>query len=316
MPSEVTLASGPDAGAVWHYGEPIREQRAIVNGTAGVDLGHLPVLAIAGPDRLGWLNNLTTQQLANIAPGKLVRAYLLNPQGHVLYELAGVDDGGVFRASTEPDQAQALLNHLAKMRWRSKVEITDVSADFTLIVPAGAPEPNIVPRAAAEALLGVERAGLWAYEALRIASGRPRAFLDFDANTLPNELANPEGDHLGAHVHLRKGCYPGQETVAKVFNIGKPPRRLTLLHLDGSEDALPEVGADVLFEGEAVGRMGTSERHYELGPVGLALLKRDLPLEAQIEVGGIAAAQQKIVDPDAGLHVRPEVGKRSPRSLI
>jgi folate-binding Fe-S cluster repair protein YgfZ len=109
-------------------------------------------------------------------------------------------------------------------------------------------------------------------------------------------------------VHLRKGCYPGQETVARVYNLGRPPRRLTLLHLDGSAERLPAVGTEVLHGGRVVGRMGTSERHHELGPVGLALLKRTLPADADLLVDGIAAAQEVLVDPEAGLHWRPEPG--------
>ena len=145
-------------------------------------------------------------------------------------------------------------------------------------------------------------------EAVRIASGTPRIFLDTDEKTIPNELANPEADLLGPAVHLHKGCYPGQETVARVYNLGRPPRRLTQLLLDGSVDRLPERGADVLLDGVAVGRMGTSERHYELGPIGLALLKRGTPIDAELLVDGIPAAQEILVDPDAGLHWRPQRG--------
>ncbi|MFZ0529238.1 MAG: folate-binding protein, partial [Propionicimonas sp.] len=159
-----------------------------------------------------------------------------------------------------------------------------------------------------DATLGPARAGLWAMEALRIGSGVPRIFADTDDRTIPNELADPDHDRLGPAVHLRKGCYPGQETVSRVYNLGRPPRRLTLLHLDGSDDRLPQVGTDVLLEGRPVGRMGTAERHYELGPIGLALLKRSVPTDAVLAVDGVAAAQEILVSPDAGLHWRPTPG--------
>ena len=152
---------------------------------------------------------------------------------------------------------------------------------------------------------GGQRGGHFVHEALRIAAGRPRPFLDADDKAIPNELANPEGDLLGESVHLKKGCYRGQETVARVHTLGRPPRRLTLLHLDGSAERLPEVGAEVLAGEKVVGRMGTSAIHYELGPIGLALLKRNTPLDAPLTVAGIAASQEVVVDPDAGLHVRP-----------
>ena len=159
-----------------------------------------------------------------------------------------------------------------------------------------------------DAVLGATRAGNWAAEALRIASGTPRVFLDTDERTIPNELANPEDGRLGPAVALGKGCYPGQEAVARTYNLGRPPRRLTLLHLDGTANDLPTVGADVLADGRPVGRMGTAERHYELGPIGLALLKRNLAPDAPLVVGGIAAAQELLVDPEAGLHFRPGRG--------
>jgi len=144
--------------------------------------------------------------------------------------------------------------------------------------------------------------GLWAYEALRIARGEPRLGLDTDHRTIPNEVG-----WLGSAVHLDKGCYRGQETVARVHNLGRPPRRLTLLHLDGSENRLPAVGAELRSGEKVVGFVGTSARHHELGPIALALVKRNVPLEEQLEVDGLPAAQEVLVDPDAGLHVRPRL---------
>ena len=110
---------------------------------------------------------------------------------------------------------------------------------------------------------------------------------------------------LGVAVHLDKGCYRGQETVARVHTLGRPPRRLVRLHLDGSVDALPAPGAELLLDGRAVGFVGGSARHYELGPIGLGLVKRNVPVEATLLVDGIAAAQEAVVDPEIGLHVRP-----------
>ena len=117
--------------------------------------------------------------------------------------------------------------------------------------------------------------GLWAFEALRIARGEPRLGLDTDHRTIPNEVG-----WIGTAVHLDKGCYRGQETVARVHTLGRPPRRLTLLHLDGSENRLPAVGAELLLGDKVVGFVGTSARHHELGPIALALVKRNVPLDA------------------------------------
>lgn len=305
----VRLTEGVDAGAAWHYGDPFREQKALASGLAGVDLSHRPVFTVSGPDRLRWLNDITSQEMATLAPGAPTVAYILNAQGHLTHVFGAVDDGATLWCHTEPGHLAALAAWLRRMVFAARVEIAEIGEEYALVLPPGATAgPVIVPRDRVDAALGDTRAGTWAMEALRIASGVPRIFLDTDERTIPNELANPAADALGPAVHLRKGCYPGQETVARVYNLGRPPRRLTLLHLDGSVDRLPPVGADVLLDGRPVGRMGTSERHYELGPVGLALLKRTVPGDAALEVDGIAAAQEVLVDPEAGLHWRPEPG--------
>ncbi len=142
--------------------------------------------------------------------------------------------------------------------------------------------------------------GLWAWEALRIEAGLPRVGLDTDELTIPNEAGL-----LNIAVHLDKGCYRGQETVARVHTLGRPPRRLVRLHLDGSVNHLPEPGSDVTLDGVRVGSIGTSARHHELGPIALALVKRNVDPTAELLVDGVAAGQELIVDPEAGLHVRP-----------
>ena len=134
--------------------------------------------------------------------------------------------------------------------------------------------------------------GLWAYEALRLEARRPRLGFETDHRTIPHEV-----DWLRTAVHLQKGCYRGQETVARVHNLGRPPRRLVLLHLDGSEVALPSHGDDVRLADRTVGFVTTAARHHELGPVALALVKRNLPLEATLSVEGTAAAQEVVVAP-------------------
>ena len=303
------LTEGVDEGAVWHYGDPFREQKALVAGRAGVDLSHRPVFTVSGSDRLKWLNDISSQDFENLAPGQPTVAYILDAQGRLTHVFGALDDGTTLWCHTEPGHLEPLLAWLRRMVFAARVEIADISDDYALVLPpAGEKGPIIVPRGEVEATLGDSLAGIWAMEAVRIASGTPRIFLDTDEKTIPNELANPEADLLGPAVHLHKGCYPGQETVARVYNLGRPPRRLTQLLIDGSVDRLPERGADVLLDGVAVGRMGTSERHYELGPIGLALLKRGTPTDAELLVDGIPAAQELLVDPDAGLHWRPQRG--------
>lgn len=301
----VRLEAGPDAGAPWHYGDPMAEQRRLLAGGATVDLSHRPVFSVSGSDRLTWLHALASQDFLGLVPGVPIASYLLDPHGHINHSFAGVDDGESFWGHTEPGHLEALLAWLERMRFAARVEVADRSAQHALILSGG---PVVVDRERLEDALGESRAGLWAVEALRIAAGTPRIFLDTDDKTIPNELANPDGTALGPAVHLQKGCYPGQETVARIYNLGRPPRRLTLLHLDGSVDALPTLGCDLVLDGLVVGRVGTSQRHFELGPIALALVKRTVPVDATLLAEGIAAAQEVLVDPEAGLHWRPQPG--------
>lgn len=141
-----------------------------------------------------------------------------------------------------------------------------------------------------------------AWDALRIASWRPSLATEVDAQALPHET-----DWLRTAVHLNKGCYRGQETVAKVHNLGHPPRRLVMLHLDGTTNELPEPGAAVHVAGDEVGRVTVSARHYEEGPIALAVVKRSTPETAVLDVdapSGVQPATQVVVVPsDAGREV-------------
>lgn len=318
--TKVLVTEGTDAGLPWHYGDPVREQRLIESGEAVVDLSRRGVLTVTGPDRLSWLHSLTSQHLERLPPQAATTALILSPTGHIEHALYGVDDGETFWAHTEPGTAAAAVAWLDRMRFLMRVEVADRSDQFAVVwrpgaLPAGEP---LLSRAGADSLGGFEtfvpragladfatdrpRAGLWAYEARRIAAGVPRIGLDTDARTIPNEAGL-----LGVAVHLDKGCYRGQETVARVHTLGRPPRRLVRLLLDGTADALPAVGAPLLAEGRTAGIVGTSARHHELGPIALALVKRSVPVEAPLLVEGIAAAQEVLVDPEVGLHVRARI---------
>ncbi len=279
--SATPVESGPDAGAPWHYGDPYAEQRALLAGTAAVDLSHRPVIRVAGPDRLTWLHALTSQHLTELPPGQWTQALILSPHGHVEHHLALIDDGEAVLAHVEPGTAEPLLAYLARMVFWSKVEVTDVTAGLAVVHSVAG--DAFVPRGElAERLAAYERpAGLWAAEALRIEAGRARLGFETDHRTIPAEVG-----WIGSAVHLDKGCYRGQETVARVHNLGRPPRRLVLLHLDGSDADLPQHGDEVIAaEGRAVGFVGTAARHYELGPIALALVKRTVEDGQPLTVG-------------------------------
>ncbi|XBB65424.1 folate-binding protein [Nocardioides sp. WV_118_6] len=303
---------GVDAGVAAHYGSLYGEQRALAAGEGFVDLSHREVIRVSGPDRLSWLHSMTTQHLERLEPGRWTSALLLDANGRVEHAFSGIDDGEAFTAHTEPGRAAALVAFLDRMRFMLRVEVADVTADLAVAWRPSAEggKHDLVPRdqLTSYAEAAGPAAGLWAYEALRIARGEPRLGFDTDERSIPNELGWLQGEQPWAAVHLDKGCYRGQETVARVHNLGRPPRRLTLLHLDGSENRLPTRGAEVLPEGggRAVGVVGSSARHHELGPIALALLKRNTDVAAPLVVDGLPAAQEVLVDPEIGLHFRPQ----------
>jgi tRNA-modifying protein YgfZ len=296
-------ADPPDAGVAAHYGSIAAEQRRLEAGDGFVDLSHRDVVRISGPDRLTWLHALTTQHLEQLPPGEPTDVLLLSPQGRIEHAFSGVDDGEAFVAHTEPGAAAALIEFLERMRFMSRVEIEPVT-DLMVIGTAGLTW-SLHPRESMPTLADVlgEPVGIWAWEALRIAAGVCRVGVDTDERTIPNEAGL-----LGRAVHLEKGCYRGQETVARVHTLGRPPRRLVLLHLDGSVDHLPAHGTDLTLDGARVGFVGSSARHHELGPIALAMVKRNTDSAATLLADGVAAAQELVVDPEAGLHVRPVLG--------
>ncbi len=330
-----------DPGIPWHFGDPLREQRMLVAGRATVDISNRGVVTVSGPDRLTWLHSLTTQGLDRLAPGETSLALILSPHGHVEHELHVVDDGEVTWLIVPPGTAASLVDYLRSMQFMLRVEVTDRSDDFgvvwepvwepapgevTWLVPpdfagqghvdAGAdrggdaskyvgPRPApfagrevVVARAELLERLGAadSRAGSWALEALRIAAGVPRLGLETDHRTLPHEVG-----WIGPGVHLSKGCYRGQEAVARVHNLGHPPRRLVLLHLDGSDERLPAHGDPVVVAEREVGWIGSAAWHHELGPVATAIVKRSTPVDAEVTVrsaeGDIPGTQETVVLP-------------------
>jgi tRNA-modifying protein YgfZ len=304
-------AETPDADVAGHYGDPFAEQRALLAGEAMVDRSNREVVRISGPDRLSWLNNLSSQKLDNLKPGEATQTLLLDAQGRVEHHLTLVDDGEAVWAHVEPGTAAELTAFLNKMRFMLRVEVAEVTDDYAVVsvveaerltLPEGAilvGDDVLLPRDLLAGRLGLKPAGLWAYEALRIEDHRPRLGFETDHKTIPHEVG-----WIGSALHLNKGCYKGQETVARVHNLGHPPRRLVFLHLDGSVDTLPKHGAPVTLDGAEVGFVGSSARHHELGPVALAVVKRTVPVDATLEAGGVAASQEVIVPPDAGRNVQ------------
>lgn len=325
-----------------HVGSPNREQRELASGVALAPLGERTVLSVSGPDRLSWLDSITSQAVASLAPGVSTELLVLDPQGHVEHAASVVDDGERTWLIVDRARAAGLLTWLTRMRFRLRVDPHDASDTHRVIGGSAAavavlradavwhdPWPHVAvggwgyaaalphpgaardwseaivdlaeyERVAAAAVAGEQPvAGRLAADALRIAAWRPQAATEADGRTLPHEV-----DWLRTAVHLEKGCYRGQETVAKVHNLGHPPRRMVALQLDGSDAVLPEIGADVVLGDEVVGSVTSVARHFEEGGVALALIKRTTPVDAELTVvvddGAVSAAQETIVPPDAG----------------
>ncbi|MFI2710158.1 YgfZ/GcvT domain-containing protein [Micromonospora sp. NPDC018662] len=220
--------------------------------------GHA-LLSLVGPaaaDALGALGvtGLTAPDLLGV-PGPKFRSGELPARPSVVYDVEPLPSGG----------------------WARRVAL-----GVDLLVPRPAMADVVAELRGA----GVPVAGLWAYEAVRVAARRARVGVDTDHRTIPAEV-----DLLAPAVHLDKGCYRGQETVARVHNLGRPPRRLVLLHLDGvTSDQPPPAGTPVTLDGRTVGFVGTAVHHYELGQIALAVLKRNTPDDARLMVGDSAAA--------------------------
>jgi tRNA-modifying protein YgfZ len=253
------------------------------------------------------------------------------------------------RASGARGGRESLLGYLESMVFWSKVELRDATAEravLSLVGPetagalaaAGLPAPAepyavagdqgvvvrrmplgvdlLVPRADLvdwwQRLTGggARPMGSWGYEALRVEAARARLGVDTDDRTIPHEVG---WVHVAAHV--AKGCYRGQETVSKVHNVGRPPRRMLLLHLDGSPEVLPETGDPVSLGERTVGRVGSVARHHELGSIVLALVKYSVPLDAELHAGVDDRVVQAAIDPDMVPEETPALGREAARRL-
>jgi folate-binding protein YgfZ len=327
-----------DAGVPVHYGDPMREQRTLATAVGLVDRSNRDVIAVPGDERASWLHTLTTQHLSDLSANQGSELLVLSPNGHVEQHAFITEDGTTAWLDTEPGAGAGLLKYLEMMRFFTRVEPRDATAEMAVLSLVGpgaadlfpglsfdvAPVPGakfaagevpghatstygvtpfegglarrvplgvdlLVPRSEKTAViekLGLPLAGFWAYEAIRVENRIPRLGWETDHRTIP-----AEADFIAAAVHLDKGCYRGQETVARVHHLGRPPRRLVLLHFDGvATDQPPAKGTPVTLGDREVGFIGTAVRHHELGLIALAVLKRNVADDAELTVGESAVA--------------------------
>lgn len=310
----------------------------------------LGVITVSGSERLEWLNAVTSQKLTDLAPAVSAEALVLDPRGHVELCFYLVDDGAATWILTEEPaaalnylealrfRAKVNIDTVSEMEVRGCIDAgaahkyLDQNAaqmwtdpwpapvgETTVFTPPNLQHPAsqmparhfaILPRAAAAQLEKASEvlaeADLGAWEADRIARWRPRLGREGMPGVLPHEV-----DWLRSAVSLQKGCYTGQETVAKLTNRGRPPRRLTFLDLDGSTDDLPAIGSEVKLErdGSVQGVLTSVAYHPEAGQIGLCLVNRRLDPREMLLVSSQRAAQTVIVDPSGDNPHRRDFGK-------
>ena len=317
------------------FSNPLVEQREFIQGASAVLLEEKAVLTVSGVDRFTWLNDLFSQKLDDLKPGVSVEALWLDAQGHIVRDFHIVDDGDKAWLITYSKDIELLVTQLQRMVFRAQVKVEKHSEEYLVIGTWAKPVSNsviswtdswpdtavggwrygetpdeawhymesVVPVADKDAVFKeFKHCGTMALDALRVAAKRPTGPNEIDEKALPHEF-----DWLASAVHLSKGCYRGQEAVAKVHNLGHPPRRLVFLHLDGSAHALPDIGDEVFgLDDVAIGKVTSVGQHHEMGPIALALVKRNTPVDIELKVinkatgEGLSATQEVIVPLDAG----------------
>src|SRR6266536_3110219 len=287
-------------------------------GVVAVERTDLALLELSGADVLRYLHAVSTQHTADLRAGDAAPALLLSPKGKIefAFRLAVLEGGALL--DTEAAAAPALGERLARFVLRYDVTVTPLGgapvvslvgpgADQALAAAGLPPAPAVPDRATVAAGLvahrtqlgvdllgageaapgavaplrqaGVPLAPLALWEVERIERGLPRW-----GGELTDDVLAEEAGLLGSHVHLDKGCYPGQETVARVHNLVQGQRRLAGLRFAGG--GLPAPRTDLRTEdGRRAGQVRSVARHPELGPIGLAYVRQVVPTGSRVLAG-------------------------------
>ena len=340
-------AGGADAGVAAHYGEPLREQRALAAGTAVVDLSHRGVVTVSGPDRLSWLNTLSSQQLTSLAPGQSTELLLLSVQGRIEFDARVVDDGATTWLIVEAAEAAPLAEWLNKMKFMLRVEIADVSADWA-VLGSTQPRPGVGRRCRSGKTRGRTSAPAatptpwWARTPIPAWNGRgsstwsprpswsrPWATVPSPAPWPPRRCGLPRGGPGGARKRTTRPSRTSSTSSAPPCTWPRAATRARrrspasttwatrrAVSCSSSSTApstpCPRAGSEVRAGERKVGTVTSVAQHYEMGPVALAVIKRSVaPDEVLTVVDGdepYTAAQEVIVAPDAGQVVGRQTG--------
>jgi folate-binding protein YgfZ len=249
-------------------------------------------VAVKGPEAEAYLQRLVSNDVGSLGEGEACEALLLTPKARVIAPLVvlrrGSDD---FLLLTEPELGSVVQAHLERMRLRTPVTIEP--EEHSSVIVFGADEEGIattdygVP--AVEVVDGQipARARLLddgELETLRIAAGTPRFGREIDDRVLPAEAGL-----VDRAVSFSKGCYPGQEPIARLHYRGHANRALRVLSIDADEP--PPYDAEVLWESKGVGRVTSAARMGD-GIVALAYVRAEVPEDAELQVAGRPARRR------------------------
>jgi tRNA-modifying protein YgfZ len=237
----------------------------------------------AGRDTVGYLQSMLTNDVEGLTPGAGAYALLLTPKARVIadVDVFRLDDAVVLACA--PAARDALLETLVRARFRKKVELEPsghavvwgdgAAALARMPTPAGALALTDGPPTATEPDD--------AWQIARVEAGMPAFGVDFDGEMMPAEAGVVE-----RAISFTKGCYPGQEPVARLHYRGHANRGLRGLAFEGDP---PPPGTPVTLDGRPVGRTGSAVRSPRLGPIGLAVLRREAADGAHVDAGGVGA---------------------------
>ncbi len=285
------------------------------------------VLAISGEDRVGFLQGLTSNDVAAVATDRVVFSTFLTPQGKYLHDFFIVARGDILLLDCEAERRDDLMRRLRMYRLRSKVELSDVTEEFAVAAVTGADaappfgledrgaggataigdgvayvDPRnaelgirlLVPGARIEPVLreaGARPADDDAYDRLRLALGVPDGSRDLMVEK--STLLESNYDTLNA-ISWDKGCYLGQELTARMRYRGLVKKRLMPVAVDGP---LPPPGTPITLDGREVGEMRSGN-----GDLGIALLRLDAVenlagSDAAMTAGGTVITPRQVGDP-------------------